>query len=448
MTAEEADYLVVGAGAMGLAFADDLVAGDRRARVTIVDRRAKPGGHWNDAYPFVRLHQPAAFYGVNSEKLGTGGSDLSSRSELLAYFERALQRLTATGRVSFLPATEHLGEGRVRSTVAGGREAEIRVGRKIVDATYMDVQVPATHPPLFEVDPSVDLIPPNELVRLTEPRSRYAVVGSGKTGGDAVNYLLDRGVEPGAIRWISPSDMWMWNREVVQPRNVGREMIAQLEAVVAGESVEQVFLSLEERGSISRLDPEVTPAKWRCATFDRREREQLRQVGDVVRAGRVTRITGAEIELDRGSVPLEPGALVVNCTANGLAARAPAPIFGADQIRLQSVFQCQQVFSAALLGRLEAKGLDPDELNAEVSPVPHPELVTDFPGVAVTSLANTVNLARRIPLWLYRSRVHALSHVSTPQFLRVGLRAQKLLPAAEEAAERLTGFRPAVPAGT
>ena len=29
-------------------------------------QRTNKGGHWNDAYDFVRLHQPAALYGVNS----------------------------------------------------------------------------------------------------------------------------------------------------------------------------------------------------------------------------------------------------------------------------------------------------------------------------------------------------------------------------------------------
>ena len=58
------DYLVVGAGAMGMAFTDVLIA-ETDATVTIVDRHARPGGHWNDSYPFVRLHQPSSFYGVN-----------------------------------------------------------------------------------------------------------------------------------------------------------------------------------------------------------------------------------------------------------------------------------------------------------------------------------------------------------------------------------------------
>jgi len=53
----ETDCLVVGAGATGMAFTDALVA-DLDAQVVLIDRRHSPGGHWNDAYPFVRLHQP------------------------------------------------------------------------------------------------------------------------------------------------------------------------------------------------------------------------------------------------------------------------------------------------------------------------------------------------------------------------------------------------------
>jgi NAD(P)-binding Rossmann-like domain len=81
----ETDYLIIGAGAMGMAFADEVIHGSRHSRVTLIERRAKAGGHWNDAYPFVTLHQPALYYGVNSEKLGSGGGDLASRAEILGY---------------------------------------------------------------------------------------------------------------------------------------------------------------------------------------------------------------------------------------------------------------------------------------------------------------------------------------------------------------------------
>ena len=65
MNTQKTDYLVVGAGAMGMAFIDVLMA-ESEATVTVVDRYHQPGGHWNVAYPFVRLHQPSSFYGVNS----------------------------------------------------------------------------------------------------------------------------------------------------------------------------------------------------------------------------------------------------------------------------------------------------------------------------------------------------------------------------------------------
>ena len=73
----ETDYLVVGAGT---AFADTLL-GESDAQVVIVDRRDRPGGPWNDAYPFVHLHGPSATYGVNSTPLGSGVKETSGLNE-------------------------------------------------------------------------------------------------------------------------------------------------------------------------------------------------------------------------------------------------------------------------------------------------------------------------------------------------------------------------------
>ena len=67
----QADYLVVGAGAAGMAFTDALID-HADVSVVIVDRRHGAGGHWLDAYSFVRLHQPSSFYGVASTLLGGG----------------------------------------------------------------------------------------------------------------------------------------------------------------------------------------------------------------------------------------------------------------------------------------------------------------------------------------------------------------------------------------
>ena len=54
----ETDYLIVGAGAMSMAFADVIFSERPDAQMVIVDRRHRPGGHWTDAYPYVALHQP------------------------------------------------------------------------------------------------------------------------------------------------------------------------------------------------------------------------------------------------------------------------------------------------------------------------------------------------------------------------------------------------------
>jgi cation diffusion facilitator CzcD-associated flavoprotein CzcO len=75
----DVDYLVVGAGAIRLAFTDALI-GHADVRAAVVDRRHTVGGHWLDAYPFVRLHRTSAFYGVAStcsrwRPTGTTGPD-------------------------------------------------------------------------------------------------------------------------------------------------------------------------------------------------------------------------------------------------------------------------------------------------------------------------------------------------------------------------------------
>ena len=44
----DVDYLIIGAGAMGMAFADVLL-NETDATFAIVDDRPSPGGHWNDA---------------------------------------------------------------------------------------------------------------------------------------------------------------------------------------------------------------------------------------------------------------------------------------------------------------------------------------------------------------------------------------------------------------
>ena len=188
----ETDYLVVGAGAVGLAFADTLLA-ESDARITLVDRHGQPGGHWNDAYDFVALHQPSAFYGVNSLPLGSGAKDthglnaglyeLASGAEVRGYFNAVMQRqLLASGRVDYHPMTDYRGDGRIVSLLTG-EEGRVRVRRKTVDATWFGTTVPSTHTPAFTVADGVRLVPPNALPHLARASdsapSRYVILGAG-----------------------------------------------------------------------------------------------------------------------------------------------------------------------------------------------------------------------------------------------------------------------------
>ena len=59
----ETDYLVIGTGAVGMAFVDTILT-ETDAHVVMLDDRAVPWGHWNESYPFVRLHQSGSTYGV------------------------------------------------------------------------------------------------------------------------------------------------------------------------------------------------------------------------------------------------------------------------------------------------------------------------------------------------------------------------------------------------
>jgi cation diffusion facilitator CzcD-associated flavoprotein CzcO len=162
----EADYLVVGAGATGMIFVDEMLT-HSDARFVIVDRRFRCGGHWNDAYPFVRLHQPSAFYGAGSRELGSRRIETSgpnaglfqqaTGSEITAYFEQLMQeRFLPSGRVQFLPLHDYRGDwggdpGGARPSrhqavsLATGEVTDIRVAKKVVDTTFYRISTPLTH---------------------------------------------------------------------------------------------------------------------------------------------------------------------------------------------------------------------------------------------------------------------------------------------------------------
>ena len=378
----EADYLVVGAGATGLAFTDALID-HADARVAIVDRRHHVGGHWLDAYPFVQLHQASSFYGVASTLLGGGrvqqrGPEAglhvrASVSEILAYYGQVLNdRLVPSGRVELLSSCEYLGDRQILSRISGER-LEVRQGCRIVDARYLAPDIPADTPPPFEVGDGTHVITVNDLAVLDRAPSEYVVVGSGKTATEACIWLLARGVEPDRICWVRPRDPWMLNRAVVQPDPaVFLGMAADIMQAAAGAtSLDDWFLRLEDAGVMVRIDRSVTPTMAKAPTLATWELDLLRAIERVVRLGHVRRVEPGRLILDDGSVALADDAVVVHCAASGLQNPPLVPVWRRSAITLQPIRAGFPCFGAALVGYVEATREDDADKNRLCPPSPY-----------------------------------------------------------------------------
>jgi hypothetical protein len=371
------DYLVVGAGAMGMAFTDALIDhGD--AHVTLVDRRHAAGGHWQDAYPFVQLHQASQFYGVTSTLLGTGAvqadgpeaglQERARRSEIQNYYDAVLyRRFLGSGRVIFLGGSEyHSDEGaHLVTSLVSGETVGVEVRRRVVDATYLSPTIPATSAPPFGVADGARVVAVNRLSSLAEAPERFAIVGSGKTATDAVVWLLTRGVPPERVTWVRPREPWMLNRAVVQPDPVVALKLAfdTMAAATEAESLDEMFLRLEAAGVMLRIDAGVVPTMAKAPTLGVWELDLLRTVERVVRLGHIKYVTEGEIVLDSGAIALEPGSLVIHCAASGLRYPPMVPLWQPDRIRLQTIRAGFPCFGAALAGFVEATRDDDRERN-------------------------------------------------------------------------------------
>ncbi len=433
----QTDYLVVGAGASGLAFADALIAEDADVEVTIVDRREVPGGHWRDVYPFVRLHTPSAFYGVNSLPLGedridqvgenAGFYERATGGEVREYFAEAAERLAGTGRLRLLMRHEHLGGGsdggQVRD-LGTGKIHDVAVSRRVVDARYLEGSIPATHAIPFDVAPSARVVPVNDLPAAAGSGISYTVLGSGKTAVDACMWLLDNDVAPDRIRWIRPRDAWFYDRRHFQPLDqvagIMEGISLDAEAAAHASDVDALFEQLEASGRLVRIDRSWPATMYRGTMLSAGELDALRQVEDVVRLGRVRRIEADRIVLEHGEARTAPDVLHVDCTALGLNNAPATAIFQPGRIVLQQVRYLSPCFNAALIGFLEAHIHDDTDKNRLCPSTPYPSGIHDWPRLmSATWSTETRWLSEpELATWMAVSRLnlmHALTdHAAEP----------------------------------
>ena len=190
----QTDYLVIGAGAASLAFIDTLLEEQPAANIIVVDKHASPGGHWNDAYDFVRLHQPSLLYGVASKQMEGNWAKLllkgtlpwthrASREEILAYYQALVNKWVASGQVSYFPKCiydfeKSSTESNMHcfSTLDGSQTYNVKVQVKLVNGILGECRVPSTTPPTFAVDDSITILTPNQVYeKLNETSPRRGV---------------------------------------------------------------------------------------------------------------------------------------------------------------------------------------------------------------------------------------------------------------------------------
>lgn len=417
----ETDYLIIGSGAVGMAFADVILT-ESDANIIIVDKHHKPGGHWNVAYPFVTLHQPSAFYGVSSRELSKGLKDqvgwnkglaeLASGAEVSAYFDDVMRhQFLPTGRVQYFPMCEYKGDMKFQSMLTG-EEYQVNVNKRLVDCTYLKTTVPSTHTPNFTIDEAVNFIPLNNLTKISTPPEGFVIVGGGKTGIDACLWLLENKVDPDKITWIVSRDAWLLDRQNTQPSieffdsSIGT-MAKQMEAIAKASSVADLFERLEDAGVLLRIYKDVTPSMFHGATISQMEVEQLRKIKNVVRKGRVQHIGADEITLAKGTIPTSTNYVHIDCSASAISNLETKPIFEGDVVTPQTVRSYQPVFSAAVIAHVELAYEGNDKKNELCQVVPLPNHDTDWIRMMSTFMINQYNWSqdKEMRKWLLNNRL-------------------------------------------
>jgi hypothetical protein len=224
------DLCVVGAGYAGLNavfVASQYLPGT--ARVLVLDKHQQAGGMWNDAYPYVRLHQPYQMFtaGNIAWSLVRERSYLATRDEVAAHLCHCLdvisERLDVDARWGWecLDHTEH---GSSVVVTARGPDGEVRTftAERFIDATGFDIE---SIDPLPVASRHVRSIAPRELEDSglmsddhTEP---VWVIGSGKTAMDTI-VAVARANPARRIGMVTGTGTYFLNRDLVNASGLKR----------------------------------------------------------------------------------------------------------------------------------------------------------------------------------------------------------------------------------
>lgn len=376
----KSDYVIIGAGAMGMAFADEIFS-NSDCSITIVDKRDAPGGHWQDSYSFIVTEQSAESYGVNSQEFENtnvneeGFGHQATSKEIKAYYAHLITKYINSGRVHYYPNSEFSWANH-SITTNKGRAQNIEATKKYVDATLTGTVLSLNHTPNFEVRDGVHCVPPNEIPKLQSNYDSIYVVGGGKTAIDSILWMLNQGRSADTINWIKSEDAWLLNNANIQHSpeflHGSFEAVArQAEIVLESNSLEEVAQKLNNDKIWLRIDPEVFPNLIKGASVTEKQIDQLRLVKNVVRKGKLRAIDSQQLYFADSTEKLSSSFLLVDCSATGIPSQVknPVDIFQHDRINLLSVRSFQATFSAAIIGKIETLNFADKQRNRLVRPL-------------------------------------------------------------------------------
>ena len=93
---------IIGAGASGLNALDAALDYlPDKSSVIVVDRGSSWGGHWNNQYEYLRLHQPYQFFTAGSQpwSMVKDRCHLATRAQVLTHFADCAERSAERARV-------------------------------------------------------------------------------------------------------------------------------------------------------------------------------------------------------------------------------------------------------------------------------------------------------------------------------------------------------------
>ena len=129
-------------------------------KIILIDKKGAPGGHWVDAYGYVRLHQPSIVYGIASKQLEGNWlkcmitnftlpwNHRANKTEVLSYFSDFVKEKE---QIDFYPNCVYNFDNKEDdpgddihsfSSVDGSVSYKVNVNVKLIDATKGENIIP------------------------------------------------------------------------------------------------------------------------------------------------------------------------------------------------------------------------------------------------------------------------------------------------------------------